>query len=457
MLRPTESAIIWMQQFGRGLRKAVGKAQLTVIDYIGNHRTFLMKVRALLGIEEGDRALALALEKVRAGERLWPDGCDVTYELEALDILKRLLQPTSAGDALEAFYRDFLFRHGVRPTATEVLHAGFNPRSSGHGSWLNFVRHMDGLSDRERQVLMRHAGFLGNLERTPMTRSYKMLVLKALQQAGEFPGDMWINALTEGVRKLAAQNPVFARDISAPLDEPQALRRLIEQNPVKAWTGEGRGADAYFSYSDGRFATTFTVSDSDRPALNDLTRELVDWRIAAYLARSEGVDSAEEAPPLALVAEEQAAWGGPELWREYVRDQIPPLYGLRFSTGSWNQGFVVQGRDVFLLVTLSKDGFSQDFQYDDGFISPTRLRWHSQNKTAPESRHGRIISGAEPGYAIHLFVRATKKRGQLPTPFIYCGDVDFVSWEGSEPITVEWRLTSPVPEHLRRVLEVPAV
>lgn len=456
MLRPTESAIVWMQQFGRGLRRAAGKVQLTVIDYIGNHRTFLTKVRALLGVSEGDRALALALEKVRAGERLWPEGCSVVYELESLDILQRLLRPTSAGDALEAFYRDFQFRHGQRPTATEVLHAGFNPRSSGHGGWLTFVRHMGGLTERESEVLRRHAGFLGTLERTPMTRSYKMLVLKAMQQAGDFPGGIGINALTDAVRRLAVQNPVFAADISVPIDQQQAFRRLIEENPIRAWSGEEQRADGYFNYSNGQFATTFTVSESDHAPLNDLTRELVDWRIAAYLARGEGEEPASDIPAPARVPKEQAADAGPELWREYMREQIPPLYGLKFSTGSWNQGFAVFGRHVFLLVTLKKDDFIEDHQYDDRFLSPIRLRWHSQNRTTTASRAGRIISGTEAGYEVHLFVRSTKKRGQVAAPFVYCGEVEFVSWEGSQPITVEWQLTSPVPEHLRRLLEVPA-
>ena len=48
MLRPTESSVIWLQQFGRGLRRAEGKSELRVIDYIGNHRAFLIKVRSLL-------------------------------------------------------------------------------------------------------------------------------------------------------------------------------------------------------------------------------------------------------------------------------------------------------------------------------------------------------------------------------------------------------------------------
>ena len=48
MLRPTESAMVWLQQLGRGLRRAEGKEALHVVDYIGNHRSFLTNVRALL-------------------------------------------------------------------------------------------------------------------------------------------------------------------------------------------------------------------------------------------------------------------------------------------------------------------------------------------------------------------------------------------------------------------------
>jgi superfamily II DNA or RNA helicase/HKD family nuclease/diadenosine tetraphosphate (Ap4A) HIT family hydrolase len=49
MLRPTESRVVWLQQFGRGLRFLPGK-QLRVIDYIGNHRIFLTKARALFSL-----------------------------------------------------------------------------------------------------------------------------------------------------------------------------------------------------------------------------------------------------------------------------------------------------------------------------------------------------------------------------------------------------------------------
>src|SRR3954471_21728427 len=42
----------------------------------------------------------------------------------------------------------------------------------------------------------------------------------------------------------------------------------------------------------------------------------------------------------------------------------------------------------------------------------------------------------EMGLHVHLLVRKTKKTGSKPTPFTYCGEVDFQSWVGNTPITV---------------------
>ena len=52
-------------------------------------------------------------------------------------------------------------------------------------------------------------------------------------------------------------------------------------------------------------------------------------------------------------------------------------------------------------------------------------------------------------------VRPTKKTGSKPTPFVYCGQVDFISWEGDAPISIRWGLREPVPPTLKSVLGVP--
>lgn len=49
MLRPTESAIVFVQQLGRGLRKTANKEYLTVIDFIGNYSNNYLVPIALYG------------------------------------------------------------------------------------------------------------------------------------------------------------------------------------------------------------------------------------------------------------------------------------------------------------------------------------------------------------------------------------------------------------------------
>ncbi len=98
-----------------------------------------------------------------------------------------------------------------------------------------------------------------------------------------------------------------------------------------------------------------------------------------------------------------------------------------------------------------------EHRYADRFLSPELFEWQSQNRTTRASRDGeRIQNHRALGLHVHLLVRPTKRAGATITPFIYCGEVDFVSWEGDNPITVRWRLREPVPPTMRSALKVPA-
>lgn len=55
MLRPTESPIIFVQQLGRGLRKAKGKEFVIVLDFIGNYQNNYMIPIALTGDRSGNK------------------------------------------------------------------------------------------------------------------------------------------------------------------------------------------------------------------------------------------------------------------------------------------------------------------------------------------------------------------------------------------------------------------
>ena len=147
----------------------------------------------------------------------------------------------------------------------------------------------------------------------------------------------------------------------------------------------------------------------------------------------------------------------PKLWERYSREAIPPAYGLQFNQAIWNVGFVVSPPYIFLLVTLAKEDMNPEHQYSDHFLSDREFNWQSQNRTTQTSKHGRMLHDhREMGIHIHLFVRPTKKTGPRPTPFTYCGEVDFVSWEGDAPISIKWRLREAVPPSLHSALGVPS-
>jgi hypothetical protein len=63
------------------------------------------------------------------------------------------------------------------------------------------------------------------------------------------------------------------------------------------------------------------------------------------------------------VRHQTAAPAGPEEWRQYPREAIPPLFGLTFRPSVWNQGFVFQNDRVVLLVTLDKSTKAKEHRY----------------------------------------------------------------------------------------------
>lgn len=546
MLRPTESTILFLQQFGRGLRVSPEKQKLTVIDYIGNHRAFLTKPRALLGVGAADVDLAVALDKLCAGRLELPPGCSVTYDLKAIDMLRALIRTREGDELVKSYYLDFRERMGERPTASEAFHDGYSPRTlrQTYGSWLRFVRTMGDLSDEQDAALSANQAFFDSLETTPMTKSFKMLTLLAMLNEDKFPGEVPIAELTEAFGRAASRSPRFMSEIGIAATDSAALTKLMESNPIAAWTGgKGTGGSPYFEYKDGVFRSKVAASSADsRPAFQELVREIVDWRIADYLQRRSDshesdftarVSHADGRPILFLdrkrfsnIPEGNAAlmvnerryvgnfvkialnviheegssanelpniirgWFGqdagrpgtihevsfsptdeegvwrlspvgrlasdkqPELWRPYMREEIPPLFGLKFNMAIWNSGFVQVPGHLFLLVTLKKEGLDDKFKYEDEFLTPEIFKWQSQNRTKQQSAHGDLIRGhGEEGCAVHLFVRPHKRVGAKgAAPFIYCGDVDFVSWSGEAPITVHWKLRTPVPSTLEKTL-----
>jgi len=546
MLRPTESRIVWLQQFGRGLRRSDPDKKLTVIDYIGNHRAFLLKPQALFGLQPGDREIYNLMLRLDSGTAELPPGCEVTYELEVKDILKSLLRVgASATEILKNRYEDFLETFGVRPSAMELYQEGYNPRAmrKDFGSWLGFVNAQNGLSDQEQKAFSLLSPFLESLEATEMSKSYKMIVLTAMLNRNSLPGSISLSDLASEVRRLARRDSRIAVDFGDALTSDQSLESHLRRNPIDAWIGgKGTAGTKFFTFENETFRSELNVPESSVASGQELIREIVDWRLAEYFARPIATnrkqfvlkvshsggnpilflpdrDTNPDLPEgwteihvdgetlranfvkIALNIVEGASgegnvlsqvlrkWFGedaglpgtrhqvilklePDGWsltplgmnavsiqpyRRYRRDAIPSLFGLQYSQMAWGQGFVPQGKHVFLFVTLDKTEHVEAFQYRDHFLSPNEFEWQSQNRTTQQSNHGQLIKDHDQlGVTIHLFVRAkAKTREGKGESFLYCGPLDFESWTGENPITVRWRLRAEVPAPLRGELGVP--
>ncbi len=125
--------------------------------------------------------------------------------------------------------------------------------------------------------------------------------------------------------------------------------------------------------------------------------------------------------------------------QSFMREDIPNLFGEEFNPGNWNSGHVVLSEQNahILLVTLNKQGKAEDHRYADYWIDENTFHWQSQNATTPSSKRGReIIEHKKDGRKIHLFVRENKLFAGKAAPFLYFGPVDYVSHQGSEPMSV---------------------
>ena len=84
-LRPTESLTVFIQQFGRGLRKSQGKTHVSLLDYVGNSRAefnYTDRMRVILG-----RTSMSVKEELERDCPHLPLGCSIQLEAKAKEYI----------------------------------------------------------------------------------------------------------------------------------------------------------------------------------------------------------------------------------------------------------------------------------------------------------------------------------------------------------------------------------
>jgi len=296
MLRPTESPVVFLQQLGRGLRTAVGKDHLAVVDFIGNHRSFLLKPRTLLSL--GQRTVpstGAVIAALEAGDFGLPPGCSVNYELEVVDMLRRLSAPSGRA-AIDEYCRSYYEEEGVRPSAAQTFHAGYNPASvrGRHGGWFGYLRELGLTSDEETYAVDAAGEVLNGLESEPVNKSYKLVVLRALLHDGALRSGASIVQIAETSRTIILGDPRLVRDVTG--EEIPDLGAASTEDwvaywrrwPIAAWAGELRGTPGRWFQVDGeRLEPTFRIAPTLGDTFDAMVAEIVEYRLSRYLTGKE--------------------------------------------------------------------------------------------------------------------------------------------------------------------------
>lgn len=402
LLRPTDSATLFLQQLGRGLRKSADKSLCTVLDFVGQHRKefrFDRRLRALLGGSR--RALA---DHVSAGFPFLPAGCHMELDRVARDIvlanLKQSLpsQWSAKVEELRALaaggtpvsLRRYLDETGLDP---DDVYAGAKSFSDLCGDAGLAVR-PSGPSESELRRAIGRLLHVDDMDR--LTRMQEFL-------ASEAPPD---------VASLSVRDARLLRMLVA---------SLVGRGVVSKDAGLAEACALVWHH----------------PQVRDELLQLFDVLVTRIEHESLALDALPDVPL--------------RVFARYTRIEILAALGVGdgAKVASWQTGVleVKEAATDLLAFTLDKTRgqFSPTTRYRDYAISRELIHWESQSITRADSETGRRYRDhAARGRHILLFAR----RSTDDRAFWFLGPATYVSHEGERPMAVTWRLHHPLPGDL---------
>ncbi|MEO6124434.1 MAG: DUF3427 domain-containing protein [Ilumatobacteraceae bacterium] len=397
MLRPTESPTVFLQQLGRGLRRATAKTSCTVLDFVGTHRKefrFDRRYRALLGGTRRDIERAVLQQFP-----FLPAGCNMNLDPVASGIVLRSLReaiPTrwpAKVDELRSLRRE-------RPDlglAEFIDESGLDLDDiyDGSKSWSDLKQGAgaDILAAGPNETIVRRAiGRLLHIDDHERIDTYR--------------------------RHLTVDSPPELAAL--PERERRLLRMLIAATVDRVITAETALQDA---------AAILWAHPQVRSELVELL-DILDLRINHLHVP---LSSNPECPL--------------QVHGRYTRIEILAAFGV--GTGSkvaaWQSGVYESkaARADLLAFTLDKSsgGFSPTTRFRDYAISRNLVHWESQSMTRADGPTGlRYQNHASEGRTIQLFARLRAD----DRAFWFLGPATYRSHVGERPMAITWELEQPL-------------
>jgi superfamily II DNA or RNA helicase/HKD family nuclease len=288
-VRPTESLTVFTQQVGRGLRLSDNKTHCTIIDLIGNYRNADVKLRLFSVDGEGagskkDKVLPTV-----------PAGCELNLEtgvINLLDELSRKRMPRR--ERLHRSFIDLKNELGRIPTYLELhLHGSANSWEyrNEFGSYAGFLLWAGCLTKEEEEIYYQHEDWIRDVEKTVMSKSYKMVVLLYMLERGP---DRWTGPVTpQQVAPFFHQyltEKEYRRRIDFSDKESKRLwkynesgvSKLIAEMPMTKWSS-AKGSMTRFE--NGVFSLKIDPMPEHNATLYRWTREICEYRLHLHFER----------------------------------------------------------------------------------------------------------------------------------------------------------------------------
>ncbi|MFT9849491.1 DUF3427 domain-containing protein [Aneurinibacillus sp. REN35] len=432
-LRPTESPTIFIQQLGRGLRKAEGKEYVTILDFIGNyHKSFVVPL-ALAGQTSHrafDReALRVAIETEFQN---LPAGCFVELEeVTRRHILEKIASVRmDAQQMLKNLYQEFSHEIGQSPEIMDFLYSTQAPSLHyfvrKYGSWVETKKKMSDTNIWDKKLLTSslELQIIKRLEQSlPLKWPYEFAVIVLSMQRSKVSVDDVLSFLSQRFSiELSGEN--HAQYVS------RAMERISRPYKKQSWSF-GKIEGGYF-IGDELIRSTWNTA---------WIRTYIEERIQYGL-----IEFQRTYRPADFLQHEKHVIP----YQNYTRNELIYLFNAKAAEGSWREGVSRTGAHYLLFVTLNKgEKVEEHLNYHDYFIDQKHFHWQSQNITSHNSERGRdYIKHKERGLHVHLFVRKVEKMHGMTLPFMYLGEAEYMKSHGDKPMNIVWRLTELLPEHI---------
>ena len=418
-LRPTESITVFIQQFGRGLRKAEGKSHVDIFDYVGNCRAefnYTDRMRAIIG----RTSMSVEEEMERDCPHL-PLGCKITLEPKAKEYIM-------------ANIRGAIKRFTTRKITALVQ---------------NF--------DRNHSVPLTLKNFI-EVYQVPLNKLYKERTWNQLLCESEIETQLskFNQELSRAVyRKWLATDSYSYFSFIYKLAQDKFKVKVSDLSAID----QKRLLMLYYDLFEtaGRFKNLQDMIDelSEDHVLCNEIEEILELLLSKTKALEKEDNSTLKGFPLKLhgiytKAQIQVAIGTSTLERK-----SPAREGAER-----NKSLNVEAMFVDIIKNR-EEGSTTD--YDDKALSPYLFQWDTQNSVRPESNVGQAYINQT--QTMLLFVREQKTFAEDKTRtmgYVYLGRVTLNDWEyknlGSRmQMQIVWNMIEPIPGsvmHFARMKEI---